>query len=65
MKGHGEDKDLRSVGCHLKEETGSATSDMGLDSQYWKSADPVIFQTGLETARPELFWAWVPTTTTS
>lgn len=55
MKGHGEDKDLRSVGCHLKEETGSATSDTGLDSQYWKSADRVIFQTRLETARPELF----------
>lgn len=29
MKEHGENKDLRSVGCHLKEETGSATSTWG------------------------------------
>lgn len=38
MKGHGEDKDLRSVGCHLKEETVSRFN-TGLESQYWKSAD--------------------------
>lgn len=26
-----------------EEETGSATSDTGVDSQYWKSADRVVF----------------------
>lgn len=33
---------------------------MGADSQYWKSADWVIFQTRLETARPEVPEAWLP-----
>lgn len=37
----------------------------GADSQYWKSADWVIFQTRLETARPELPEARAPTPTTS
>lgn len=38
---------------------------MGADSQYWKSGDWVIFQTRLETARPELPQAWSLTPTTS
>lgn len=48
MKGHGEDRDLRSVGCHLKEETGSATSTQGWSHSTGSQLTGGIFQIGLE-----------------
>lgn len=55
----------QTSGVSLREEAGSAASNTGADSQYWKSAEWVIFHTGLETAGPELSQAWAPATTAS